>query len=437
MLRLAVVLLGFAIGGLALIRSPFGALLFYIWFAVFRPQEWLWIDISAARPSFVIGALLVARCLVSGALPSLWHPLTIGSVVFFGCGLLAQHDAVAPEMGWFWIGYLGKLILIGLFVVRLTSTRDRFYALIATIAISFAFFSAKAGLASFASGGVHYLEGLAGAFSDSNGYAVGCVMVIPLLIATAQNTTFRPAKWLIIAAVPLTAFTVVSTYSRGGFLAMVSATVVWVLLQRRRVLIGLTLGVVLAMGLAFVPLPKGYADRLQTIETYNDVQENSALSRLHVWTVALQVAKEKPLGIGFWGFESIYDRYDFSGGQFGSSRAIHNSHLEALVEAGWGGGAVWLVLLGTAFWTGGKVFFRSRRMVGSEAHFFRTMSTGIVASLSGFVVGGSFVSLAYNDLTWLLFAALAALDRVSRQAEIQISSNEEGPTTVSAVPAPA
>jgi O-antigen ligase len=256
------------------------------------------------------------------------------------------------------------------------------------------------------------------------------------LIALAQNTAFRPAKWLIAAAVPLTAFTVVSTFSRGGFLAMVAASVVWVSLQRRRFLIAAVVAVVIALVIAFVPLPQGYADRLKTIETYDEVQENSALSRLHVWTVAMNVAKERPLGIGLWGFESIYDRYDSSDGEFGRSRAIHNSHLQALVDTGWIGGVVWLVLLTLALWTGCVVFVRSRRMVENERYFFRTMSVAILTSMCGFVVGGSFVSLAYNDLTWLLFAALAALDRLSREAQLQTSSAEEALTIVDPVAAP-
>jgi hypothetical protein len=39
-----------------------------------------------------------------------------------------------------------------------------------------------------------------------------------------------------------------------------------------------------------------------------------------------------------------------------------------------------------------------------------------MVSMVGFMVGGSFLALALNDLTWLTFALLAALDRWSRDA---------------------
>ena len=50
-----------------------------------------------------------------------------------------------------------------------------------------------------------------------------------------------------------------------------------------------------------------------------------------------------------------------------------------------------------------------------------------------FVVGGSFLSLAVNDLTWLIFGLVAALDRVSRQpaaAPAPVRREEEAPLPV-------
>jgi O-antigen ligase len=151
---------------------------------------------------------------------------------------------------------------------------------------------------------------------------------------------------------------------------------------------------------------------VQTIQTYDEVQEGSALSRVHVWTVALAVARQHPLGIGLWNFQSVYDAYDFSDGRFGRGRAVHNSHLQTLVEAGWLGAATWLSLFGWAFFTAFRI--RRRHAATPEAsEFFRTMSNALLGSLCAFMVGGTFVSMAYNDIIWLIFAAVAALDKIS------------------------
>ena len=53
------------------------------------------------------------------------------------------------------------------------------------------------------------------------------------------------------------------------------------------------LTLVLAAALPFVPIPKGYFDRVQTIRTYEEVQDDSALSRLHFWQVAVQMALDQ------------------------------------------------------------------------------------------------------------------------------------------------
>jgi probable O-glycosylation ligase (exosortase A-associated) len=413
MLRLIFVCIIGSVGLVAAIRSRFGALLFYIWFAVFRPQEWMWIDITALRPSLAIGMLLVLPSLMTGVFPHVAHPLSIGAIFFWLCALAAQAHAVRPDLGWYWLDLVGKMILVGLFLVRLTDTRRRFTAVMTVIAGSFAFWSAKAGLASLTGGGVRFAEGYGGAFSDNNAYATGCVMVLPLLIAVAQNASSRTVRWVAAVSVPLSAFTVISTFSRGGFVALLAATGFFLMLQRRRFLMTGALVTLLAVALPFVPLPSGYTDRLQTIQAPDEIEEESALSRFHVWAVAWEVTKDQPLGVGLWNFQWIYDKYDFSFGRWGGYRAVHNSHLQAITEAGWAGGAAWTFLFAWSAFLTLRIRWRARMMT-ENGSFYVTMANGLLTSHVAFFVGGTFVSMAYNDLTWLTFALMAALDRLSR-----------------------
>jgi len=39
------------------LRNRYIALLMYLWFALFRPQDWMWIDITSLRVSMVLGAV--------------------------------------------------------------------------------------------------------------------------------------------------------------------------------------------------------------------------------------------------------------------------------------------------------------------------------------------------------------------------------------------
>ena len=193
MIRLILLVVMLLVGFAASVRSRFGALLFYIWFALFRPQEWVWTDITSLRLSLVIGLLLVVSSLATGVMPNLTHPLSVGGLLLLGAAFVAQNHAVNPELSWYWCQYLAKLVVVSLFLVTLVSTRKRLVVLIAVISASFGFYTAKAGLVSFLSGGLRFGAGQAGAFSDSNGYAIAGVMVVYLLVATAQNTSLR---WL-------------------------------------------------------------------------------------------------------------------------------------------------------------------------------------------------------------------------------------------------
>ena len=407
------------------VANRFFALQLYLWFALFRPQEWLWVDISQLRLSLILGLILVVPAVASGILPNLTHPLSIGAVLFLLSSLVAQAGAFDPVTGWIWIDYLVRLVVVCLLSVTLITTPRRFIATLGVIALSFGFHSSKAGLASMMWGGAQFFDGLAGAFIDNNGYALGCAMVMPLLIATGQNLSLwlgskEDRRWFTLpfyVAAGLTAFTVVSLFSRGGFLALGAAVIMFVLVQRRRLIATAVVCVTLVLAYFFVPMPDGYADRIQTISTYENIEETSALSRLHFWRVAVDMAMDRPLGVGLRNFEAAYDAYDRSGGEYGGRRAVHSSHFQVLAETGFPGAFAYLGVFGYAMFLGLRIRARSRSLAQSPSlqRFFFTSANALMVSMVAFMVGGAFISLALNDLTWLTFALVAALDRLSRQ----------------------
>ncbi len=436
MLRTLLVLIVLIPGLAAALVSRYAALLVYLWFAMFRPQEWLWVDITGLRLSLVLSLLVVIPLgwLVSGqpthswrqrlaneALPNLTHPLTIGMLLFFITALAAQRYAFDPSAGWVWLDYLWRLLLVCTVAVSLISTTSRYAVVLLVTAGSLGFHSTKAGIASMLGGGVRYDQGLGGAFIDNNGYALAIVMILFFMVAAGQNTERRWLRWLLYFSVVPSAYAIVSTFSRAGFLAILAGVVVFAALQRRRFR---AVGAVLAVGvLAYlvVPIPKGYLSRLETIQTYEDVGEESAMSRLHFWHVAVDMVRDNPAGVGLRNYEAAYDRYDYSGGRYGSKRSVHSSHFQVLAETGYAGALVWAGLFGYAFFACLRIRARSRHDALSPAdqRFYFTMANALIVSMVGFLVGGAFIALALNDLTWLTFALVASLDRVSAKAVAQ------------------
>jgi probable O-glycosylation ligase (exosortase A-associated) len=318
-------------GFFAALRNRYVALLMYLWFALFRPQDWMWFDITSLRLSMVFGLMLLVPALATGLFPNASHPLSVGMILFLCSSIVSQMGAVRPDIGWPWIDFLFRLFLACMLLVTLTSNAKRVVGVFAVIGGSLGFHAAKAGLAFVVGGGTRFADGLAGAFVDNNGYALGTVMIMPMLLATAQNIEYLiPTEGVVrtwarrgfYLAVPLCMFAVIGTYSRGGFLSLSAALLVFMALQRRRFTAFAGLAVVATLVITFVPLPKSYTDRLQTIQTYKEVGEDSALSRPRFWQVGINMGLANPFGVGLRQYEAAYDQYDFLHGRFGSRRAV-------------------------------------------------------------------------------------------------------------------
>jgi probable O-glycosylation ligase (exosortase A-associated) len=387
----------------------------------------MWVDISGLHLSLLLGLVFVVPSLLGGVWPNVTQPLNFGSVLFLLAAVGAHLNAFNPTVSLDWLDFLARLMLVSLLASTLMTTPRRVLAVIAVVAGSLGFHASKAGLLSLLMGGVQFADGLAGAFIDNNGYALATVMIMPLLLAVAQNTDLlfegfaaNTRRWIrrgLLLSLPACAMTVVSTFSRGGLLALVAATMAYIVMHPRRWRVAMALCVVLPILVTVAPIPKGYRERIDSIQTYDKREDQSALGRLHFWRVAVIMAADRPFGVGLRNFDYAYDRYDPSNGAFGVKRAVHNSHFQVLAELGWAGAVIWLVQLGLAFWYALRVRSRSRTpgLSPAASTFLLTTANGIICSMVGFVVGGSFIALALNDLTWLTFAILASLDRISRE----------------------
>ena len=407
-----------AIGFTGSIFSRHIGLLTYVWFSLFRPVDWVYWNLVPLRLSLVSGLLLLIPSLLSGILPNITHPLSILSWLMLGVTLVAQMTSYL-EPGWVWVDQFARLIVVSTLAVSLLTTRERISQFVAVLAGSFAFFSAKAGVVALVSGGVRFSEGQAGTFVDNNGYAMAVNMAIPLMAVTGTSLLanipyLKQIRLGFLIAIPLSVLTVIGTMSRAGLLALATLALIAALLQRRPLLWTAGLMVAGVLTYNFAPMPEGYLERVSTITTYREVGEGSALSRLHFWRIAVKMAEANPLGVGLRQYDQAYDAHDTSGGAYGFNRAVHNSHLQVLSELGYAGFALWILTFLYALIAGLRIRFRATALAGltdEERAFYVSMSTAIVASMCAFIVGGTFIAAASNELTWLTFAGLAALQR--------------------------
>ena len=83
------------------------------------------------------------------------------------------------------------------------------------------------------------------------------------------------------------------------------------------------------------------------------------------------------------------------------------------------GAAVWVALFAYAVIACLRVRARASnaRFTLQQQRFYFTAANGLLVSMVGFLTGGAFLALALNDLTWLTFAMVAALDLITRPQE--------------------
>jgi probable O-glycosylation ligase (exosortase A-associated) len=431
MLRMVFVSLIVLFGIGASIVSPFFALLFYLWNAYFRPEEWTFGGtIRSLNLSFQIGSYLVLA--TAASLPRFRFNLRVALLgLFFAQSLLSTLYSEHYEYSWNAWTEFAKVLIVSYVIILLTSSdRNRYRQVLFIIGISLGFECAKQGWVQlFRAPGAQNNNTIA-FLGDNNGVAVGTMMLVPILSALAQTTS---RKWevfmhrFLLIGVFMRGIT---TYSRGGFLsAAVLGLFSLARSQRKfRALIGA--GVLVAL-VASV-MPQQFWDRMNTINASNSERDDSALGRLHFWVIARQMAAEKPVtGIGFSAYNLSYERYNgpTEYGEFSGVRSVHSVWFGALSEMGYPGLFLLVAMLVTSMVSCWRISWSMRHQ--PENRDLRIYANALMTSLASFAVGGTFLPLQYNEMFWHFMALSVALSFLAQEQPVQVPA----PTVVPAAPA--
>ena len=293
--------------------------------------------------SFIIGSYVVLASVIFGN-RFIFNNKIFFLLIFLIQAFLSTLQSQYIEYSWPFLTEFFKLFLICYMMFVLVDDFQKFRLLLLVIVLSLSFEAAKQGW--------YYLLTNPGwpnpnplpFLGDNNGVAVGMLMLIPTIVLLTQTTHrawARPFYWLILIGI---LYRAISTFSRGGFIACtVMALLFWLHSPRRARLLLVILPIAVIFSLS---LPQTFWDRMWTITTYQEDEETSALGRLHYWEVASLMAQNHPiLGVGFNAFSAAYDSYDFSMGQYGKNRSVHNSFFGVLSELGYVGLSLYCLIL--------------------------------------------------------------------------------------------
>jgi O-antigen ligase len=259
---------------------------------------------------------------------------------------------------------------------------------------------------------LRYNERLGVGLYETNYFATLLVLVIPLAFVFAAQSpdALRRTLWTLGGLVLV--LELFLTSSRGGFLGLLVASMVFV--YRRRGLGG-ALGVVAVLLVALIAVPTDLGSRLWTIigDRSAEVPVSLAASnRAHealFWAALRMIADNPIFGVGPLNFKALSTLYT----GLAQGNIAHNSFLEIAAEFGLPVFAVFMMLIVTTFRT---LNAATRLAHTDEGWRLAGWAEGLRSGLLGFVVSAFFISAQYEKLFWLAVFVTIVVGRFAREA---------------------
>jgi len=412
MLRTIFVLLITAYGGFQALKGPFEALLFYLWIAYFRPDQWVWDSslLYALQLSFWSGIYFILR-----ALPSIGQArFDLRAMIFIGFLILSCLSAWASDHPVAWLRWqdFAKTLVVAFFLYALLNDDiKKFRLTVLVIAVSLGFEAVKQGYASLITNPGGLNQNLLSQLGDNNGVAVGMVMLVALFIALSRTTENKRERQIYLFFMLGIVYRAVTTYSRGGFLSIAALTLMYMARSNQK--LKAVLGALLVAGIIVPVLPPAFWQRMATMNVRSeDDMDASSASRLHFWRVAVMMAQDHPLlGIGYNSFNEHFDQYDFSVGFYGVDRSVHSMWFGVLAELGYLGLVMFIMMFMLALTGMHRVASLARR--GYLPPEFYQYAVALQAAFVACMVGGTFLPWQYTEMLWHFFALSMALRQIA------------------------
>jgi O-antigen ligase len=255
---------------------------------------------------------------------------------------------------------------------------------------------------------------------STNYFALILVALVPLAFDRVLHARAVVARWIAAAGLALIIAAIGSTYSRGGFAALVAVAVLMVLATPKWPKVAFAAAPLVLIGLAF--LPTTYLDRMSTFGQAwqglrgRHVDDSAIRGRLSEVRSALMMVGDHPLlGVGSGNYEIHYPQYARVIGLDGrrEERGAHSLYLEVAAENGTLGLAVFGGML--AFALSGLQRTRKAFARAGETDFLH-LTTAIGIAFVGFLIGSVFLHLSYPRFFWLLAGIAMAVRGLSATA---------------------
>ena len=445
MKRLILVLLITLSGVIASFVDAYYGLLLYTWYSFATPLELTYGALEGSRLSLVVAIVVILTTIQQKNKIFVNHfttHLCLGFVFVCFCSLAYS---MKYSLGYIVseIEVIAKLIAMALVAAVLLDSPKKIRWFLIVIGISAGLLGAYYGVFGLFAGS-QSISG-PGKIGDNNNYAVLLVSILPIIFFSFRHADI-PKDHNIRGIITLGLLfsiivAVVLTFSRGGFIALV-ITVTLLLFNIRHVLTRIILWPIFFIVLSVIgwqlsstdtnswTIPTGvqsdsiaektvekYLERINTLRI-NLEQESSAESRKHFWSVAFQMAKSKPVfGIGINRYPHDYSKYDFSNGEYGKVRAVHNLFLLVLSETGIAGFIVFMSIILSCLVLHSQTYRILPLLNEADQIELGDYIRMCRITLAGFLSASMFVSTLNQEVFWAIISVSLAIFQTAKNLQ--------------------
>ncbi len=417
------------------LRRPYLWVLLYVYIDILAPQRIGYSIITSIPVSFIAfgaafgGWLLLDR--KEGARFSLRQALMLALLIY--CWWTTQNadfpEAAQTKWEWVW-----KALLFAIFMPLTITTRLRLEALALVIVLSVATIVIGTGMKTVLGGGGYenlnfFVDDNSGLYESST-LATVAIGLIPLIWWLVRFGTILPKHWSAnVFAVALTFASLlvpIGTEARTGLVCIAVLGLLLLRYVKRRVLFMAAGGVLGIIALPF--LPQSYYERMATIAQPGG--DESASTRVAVWTWTYEYASKKPFGGGFDSYLGNSFTYELPVREevgnttsveyrdvTDEARAFHSSIFELLGEQGWPGLAIWLWLQGLGVWQMERIRSRWKDQTSEREGWIAPLAVALQLASLIYLTGALFQGIAYQPMFYKLIGLQIALYSYCRRLD--------------------
>ena len=382
------------------LRTPWHGVLALAVFSYLNPHTYAW-GFMTSFPVYQVVFLAAAGAFLLAPdkqrIPQDWRIPAFYLLWFYF--FLTTLSALAGPYAWEKLIEVSKIFLPLIFTLVLINSKEKLYYLIITIAISFGLVATKGGVFAVGTGFSYLVWGPPGTqYFGNNEFAIATLMIVPLLILWQRQTQRKWLKLALLAAIPLSIASAVSSHSRGAFLTLgvLGCLLIWHTKRKWMMVPVLLVGAYFLVG----QLPEEWFSRMETIQTYQE--DKSAQGRLEAWRDGFNYAIRHPIsGSGFNGWIVV------------TMRDWHSAYVEIMAEHGFLALGLWLSLLYGSILSLTRLAWLVNKT--PELNWAYDYCVMLRASLVAYAVGSLFLGISY----WDIFYQIVFISVLLRQFVLQ------------------